>query len=242
MLRRYKEMAATLDRGLALAPNDIPTRVRRAVVELESHANPKPLHSTIEAILAEDPSAAPVLVDQWLFLALRERDSTAAERAMAAMPSDGCYDENIPFPNSWCQGLVARLRGDETAARAAFMEARKDLEQTVRDQPDYPAALCALGVVDAVLGNNEAAIREGQHAVELMPASKNAIDGAMLAEYLAIIYAWTGDTDRAIEQLNEAVKLPGGTLSYGHLRLTPLWDPLRGDPRFDKIIASLAPK
>ena len=241
-LRRYKEMGATLDRVLALAPNDIPTRVRRAVVELESHANPKPLHSTIEAILAEDPSAAPVLVDQWLFLALRERDSTAAERAMAAMPSDGCYDENIPFPNSWCQGLVARLRGDETAARAAFMEARKDLEQTVRDQPDYPAALCALGVVDAVLGNNEAAIREGQHAVELMPASKNAIDGAMLAEYLAIIYAWTGDTDRAIEQLNEAVKLPGGTLSYGHLRLTPLWDPLRGDPRFDKIIASLAPK
>jgi TolB-like protein/tRNA A-37 threonylcarbamoyl transferase component Bud32/Tfp pilus assembly protein PilF len=241
-LRRYKEMGATLDRVLALAPNDIPTRVRRAVVELESHANPKPLHSTIEAILAEDPSAAPVLVDQWLFLALRERDSTAAERAMAAMPSDGCYDENIPFPNSWCQGLVARLRGDETAARAAFMEARKDLEQTVRDQPDYPAALCALGVVDAVLGNNEAAIREGQHAVELMPVSKNAIDGAMLAEYLAIIYAWTGDTDRAIEQLNEAVKLPGGTLSYGHLRLTPLWDPLRGDPRFDKIIASLAPK
>ena len=241
-LRRYKEMGATLDRVLALAPNDIPTRVRRAVVELESHANPKPLHSTIEAILAEDPSAAPVLVDQWLFLALRERDSTAAERAMAAMPSDGCYDENIPFPNSWCQGLVARLRGDETAARAAFMEARKDLEQTVRDQPDYPAALCALGVVDAALGNNEAAVREGQHAVELMPASKNAIDGAMLAEYLAIIYAWTGDTDRAIEQLNEAVKLPGGTLSYGHLRLTPLWDPLRGDPRFDKIIASLAPK
>jgi hypothetical protein len=63
-----------------------------------------------------------------------------------------------------------------------------------------------------------------------------------LIEYLAVIYAWAGDNDRAIERLNEAVKLPGSVLSYGHLRLNPIWDPLRGDPRFDTIIASLAPR
>ena len=85
-LRRYKEMAATLDRALAIAPKDIPSRVRRASVDLEWRANPKPLHTTIETILAEDPNAAPVLVDQWLDLALRERDPAAAERALAAMP------------------------------------------------------------------------------------------------------------------------------------------------------------
>ena len=64
----------------------------------------------------------------------------------------------------------------------------------------------------------------------------------MLIQYLAVIYAWTGDKDRAIEQLTERAKFPVAGMSYGDLRLNPLWDPLRGDSRFDKIIASLAPK
>ena len=111
----------------------------------------------------------------------------------------------------------------------------------MRDQPDYAAALCALGVVDAVLGNKGDAIREGERAVELMPVSKSAIEGPLLIKYLAVIYAWTGDKDRAIERLAEAAKLPDD-LSYGHLRLNPLWDPVRSDPRFGAIVASLAPK
>src|SRR5256885_1643103 len=241
-LRHYREMAASLDRALIIAPKDVPSRVRRAWVDLESRANPKPLHTAIETILAEDPNAAPVLVDLWLDLALRERDPAAAERVLAAMPAGGCYEENIPFPNSWCEGVVARLRGDEQAARAAFISARKEIEQTVRDQPDYAAGLCALGVVDAALGNKEDAIREGRRAVELIPVSKSAIEGPMLIQYLAVIYAWTGDKDRAIERLAETAKLPGSHVTYGYLRLNPLWDPLRGDSRFDKIVASLAPK
>ena len=242
-LRRYKEMATTLDRALVIAPKDIPSRIRRAWVDLEWRANPKPLHTAIETILAEDPNAAPLLAEQWLVVALRERDAAAAKRAVAAMPvgGGGCYDGSIPFPDSWCGGLVARLRGDEPAAHTAFTNARRELEQMVRDQPNYAQALCALGVVDAALGNKKDAIREGQRAVELMPVSKSNIEGAMLIEYLAVIHAWTGDKDRAIERLAEAAKLPGD-LSYGHLRLNPIWDPLRGDSRFDKIIASLAPK
>ncbi len=241
-LRRYKEMAETLDHALTITPKDIPSRVRRALVDLESHANPKPLHATIETILAEDPNAAPFLVDQWLFLALRERDSAAAQRALAAMPEDGCYDENIPFPNGWCEGLAARFRGDELAARAAFTNARKELAQTLRDQPDYAAALCALGVVDAALGNRKDAIREGERAVDLMPVSKSAVEGPMLIQYLAVIYAWTGEKDRAIERLAEAAKLPGSQVTYGQLRLDQLWDPLRGDPRFEAIVASVVPE
>ena len=160
------------------------------------------------------------------------------------MPAEGggCFDENIPFPNSWCEGLAARLRGDQPAARAAFTKARMELEQIMRDQPDYAAGLCALGVVDAALGNKEDAIREGERAVELMPVSKSAIEGPTLTRYLAVIYAWTGDKDRAIRLLAEAAKLPGSFLSYGHLRLHPFWDPLRGDPRFEAIAGSLAPK
>ncbi len=242
LVRRYKETAETLDRVLAMAPNDVPTRVKRAWVDLQWRADPKPLHTTIETILAQDPNAAPVLVNQWLDLALFERDPAAAERALAAMPTDGCYDENIPFPNTWCEGLVARFRGDEKAARAAFTTAHKELEQTVRAQPSYALALCALGVVDAVLGNKQDAIREGERAVELLPVSKNSLEGPMLIQYLAVIYAWTGEKDRALERLSEATRLPGSHVTYGNLHLSPLWDPLRGDPRFEAIVVSLAPK
>ncbi len=241
-LHRYKEMASTLDSALTIARNDVPSRVRRAWVDAEWRADPKPMHMAIQAVLAEDPNAAPVVVNWWLDLALRERDPAAADRALATMPIGGCYEENIPFPNSWCDGLVARLRGDEPAARAAFAKARIELEQAVRDQPNYAAGLCALGVVDAALGNKEDAIREGQRAVELTPSSKSAVEGAMFTQYLALIFAWTGDKDRAIERLAEAAKLPGSHVTYGYLRLHPLWDPLRGDPRFEAIVASLAPK
>jgi tetratricopeptide (TPR) repeat protein len=173
---------------------------------------------------------------------LRERDPAAAQRALAAMPAGGCYDENIPFPTSWCEGLAARLRGDEPAAHDAFLRARNELEQTLRSERNYAQGLCALGVIDAALGNKEDAIREGELAVELMPASKSAIEGSVLTQYLAIIYAWTGDKDRAIERLEQAAKLPGSHVTYGYLRLHPLWDPLRGDLRFEAFVTSLAPK
>jgi tetratricopeptide (TPR) repeat protein len=158
------------------------------------------------------------------------------------MGEGGCFDEYIPFPNGWCEGLAAWVHGDQSAARAAFENARKELAEEVHNQPDYAAALCALGVVDAVLGNKEAAIREGERAVELSPVSKNAIEGATLVRYLAVIYAWAGEKDRAVQRLAETTYLPGSHISYGYLQLHPLWDPLRGDPRFEAIAASLAPK
>ena len=104
-----------------------------------------------------------------------------------------------------------------------------------------PEALCVLGMADAALGNKEDAIREGRRAAELLPVAKDAIDGASVGPKSGVIYAWTGEKDLAFEQLTVAAKLPG-FLSYGELRLHPYWDPLRGDPRFEKIVASLAPK
>jgi TolB-like protein/class 3 adenylate cyclase/Tfp pilus assembly protein PilF len=240
-LRRYADTTAVLDRALTVAPNDISLRTERARIALRSHADAKSLHTTIQAIAIENPNAAPVVAGEWLLLALYERDVAAAQRALAAMPSGGCYDASIPFPNTWCEGMLARMQGDQQVARDAFTKARTELEKMVRDQPDYAEALCALGVVDAALGNKDNAIREGRRAVELMPVSKNAIEGSLLIKYLAVIYAWTGEKDRAFKRLNKAVQLPG-YLSFGELRLHPIWDPLRGDPRFEKIVASLAPK
>ena len=240
-LRHYAEMAAALDRALAIAPNDVSIRTQRATVALSWRADPKPLHATIQAILTENPNATSLIAEQWLPLALCERDSNAAARALASLPATGCYEAAIPFPNSWGEGLLARLRGDQPAARAAFTNARNELEKMLHNQPDYAEAFSALGVINAALGNKEDAIREGRQAVQLMPVSKNAVEGPLLIKYLAVTYAWTGEKDRAFKRLDQAVKLPG-FLSYGQLRLHPIWDPLRSDPRFEKIVASLAPK
>ena len=241
-LGRYKEMAATLDRMLAMAPKDAQSQVRRALVDLENHADPKPFQTAIDAILADDPNAALGFVNPWLMAVLREPDSGGGQGALSNLGEGECFDENIPFPNEWCKGLAAWVRGDESTARAHFESARNELGETVTNQPDYSAAVCALGVVDAVLGNKEDAIREGEHAVDLTPVSKNAIEGATLVRYLAVIYAWAGENDRAIQRLAETTYLPGSHISYGYLRLHPLWDPLRGDPRFEAIASSLGPK
>jgi serine/threonine-protein kinase len=133
------------------------------------------------------------------------------------------------------------LGNDKAAAHQAFAVARSEAAKLIADQPDYAEALCVLGMADAALGRKEDAIREGRRAVELMPVSKNAIEGYLLIQYLALIYAWTGEKDLALQQLAVAASAPG-FLSYGNLRLHPRWDPLRSDPRFDKIVASLAPK
>ena len=115
-LGQYKEMATTLDRALAIAPSDVPSRVRRALVDLENRADPKPFQTTIDAVLADDPNAAFGFVNPWLLVALRERDSVGAQHALSNMGTGGCFDENIPFPNSWCEGLAAWVRGDESSS------------------------------------------------------------------------------------------------------------------------------
>ena len=240
-LRRYADEERVFDRAIAVTPKDAALRASRAEVELNWHADPRPLISTIEAFVAQDSSEAKHLAYVWVPGALCKRDFDGARRALAALPIDGCYDDTIPFPQSWCEGVVAQFRGDKAAARAAFTNARAEAAKIVAEQPDYAEALCVLGMADAALGNKEDAIREGRRAVELLPVTKDAIIGARLMQYLALIYAWTGEKDLALEQLSVAARLPGH-LSYGHLRLHPYWDPLRGDPRFEKIVASLAPK
>jgi tetratricopeptide (TPR) repeat protein len=157
------------------------------------------------------------------------------------MPPDGCREEAFPFPRAWCEGVLARFRGDGEKARSAFTAARAEVEQVVKQQPDNAPGLCVLGLIDAALGNRGDAVHQSKRAVDLLPVAKDSVDGARMIKYLALTYAWAGKKDAALTELSAAVKLPG-YLSYGELKLDPMWDPLRGDPRFDKIVASLAPK
>src|SRR5207248_5740917 len=150
----------------------------------------------------------------------------------------------VRFPRPFVEGVIARMANDEHKAQLAFTVARAEQEKKVQAQPDYGPAWCVLGVIDAALGRKEAALREGRRAVELLPVEKDPGNGMVMIKYLAMIAAWVGEKDLACEQLATAVRCPtsGLDLSYGELKLTPFCDTLRGDPRFEKIVASLEPK
>jgi serine/threonine-protein kinase len=139
------------------------------------------------------------------------------------------------MPRTFLEGLAARVRNDLAGAARAFTAARVEMEKIVREQPDYAQALCGLGMIDAALGCKEDALREGLRAVELLPVTKDAWAGANLLTNLAIIYTWVGEKDLALKQLEEVLRIPS-EVCYGRLRLEPYWDPLRGDPRFEKLL------
>ena len=240
-LRRYPEAAAAWDRALAITPGAVTLRVRRAQVDLESRADTQPMQEVIQSIMTADPGAADAIAERWLYLALCRRDDKEMANALASLPLEVLASWNIAVPRSYYEGLAARARNDATGAETAFTAARVEMGKTVREQPDYPEALCALGMIDAALGRKEDALREGRRAVEVLSITRDAWLGANLLTNLAIIYAWVGEKDLAIKQLEEVVRIPS-LLSYGQLRLHPFWDPLRGDARFEKIVASLAPK
>ena len=239
-MRHFPEMAATLDRAIAVVPDDVGTRVARGVVDLDWRADTKLMHATIEQALAKDPAILPEIAGFWAYLALCERDWPAAERAIAA-DTNACQIDNILFPRGWCEGFLARERGDSVAARNFFLAARAEGEKIVREQPNFGQALCALGMIEAALGDKDKAIEHGERAVQLVPIEKDAVDGPMLVQYLSVIYSWTGQKDLAIKQLKRVATIPSA-VDYGMLRLHPYWDELRGDPRFEQIVASLAPK
>src|SRR4030095_15392864 len=114
----------------------------------------------------------------------------------------------------------------------------------VQAQHDYGPPICVLAMIDAALGNKELALEEGRRAIALMPLEQDTINGSFVLQYFAFTAAWTGEKELALQQLEAGLRAPDASLmlSYGALKLHPLWDPLRGDPRFEKIVASLAPK
>jgi tetratricopeptide (TPR) repeat protein len=238
VLRRYAEETATQDRVLAFERNDAVTKVARASVELNSKADSRPLHETIDSIRATNPAAMPSIADVELLCALVEREPAAAKNALIALgenPTDLASTDNVLFNRPFVEGVIARMTKDNDKARSAFTTARAEQEKTIQAQPNYGPALCVLGLIDAGLGRKEEALRDGRRAVELLPSEKDALDGSAMIKYLAMIAAWVGDKDLACEQLAIAVRSPSG-LSYGQLKLLPFWDSLRGDPRFEELV------
>src|SRR5205085_2620762 len=244
-LGRYADVIAALDRALGILPDNVETRATRAQYELFWKGDTRPLHQTIDSILAQGPGAIASNADSWFACALAERDSAAAERALVALGDNPWWGEGtILLSRSFGEGLLARMTKDEARARTAFEAARAQQEKIVQAQPNYGPALCVLGLIDAALGRKDLALDEGRRAIALTPVEKDVNNGSRVLQYFAITAAWAGDKELALQQLEAGLRAPDASvmLSYGALKLFPVWDPLRGDPRFEKIVVSLAPK
>jgi len=241
-LRRYAEAASAYDRVLGITPDALKTKAARALVELEWKANTRPLRQLVDSVQTTNRAALADIADTWLLCALAERDVAAAKNALIASGENTpLYNDVFRFNRPFVEGIIARMTKDDEKARSAFTEARLEQEKLVQAQPNFGPPLVVLGLIDAALGRKEDALREARRAIELLPVERDSIKGALMIAYLAMIAAWVGDKDLACEQLANALRYPS-PLSYGELKLLPFWDPLRGDPQFEKIVASLAPK
>jgi TolB-like protein/Tfp pilus assembly protein PilF len=242
-LRRYDQEIATEDRALSIKPDDAETKGARALAFFDWKGDTKPLHQTIDEIRTKSPEALKSVTDVWFICALAERDVPAAEAALAALGDVRLFAVNATFFTAdFGRGLLARMIKDKNKAVSAFNAARADQEKLVQTQADYGPPVCALAVINSGLGRKEEALRQIQRAVELVPIQKDFFNGADMIEYSAVVAAWVGEKDLALQDLAKATQLPTFGVTYGRLKLLPWWDPLRGDPRFEKIVASLAPK
>jgi serine/threonine-protein kinase len=241
-LRRYADLKSALVSTLAVFPNDLNTRMWLTYVEFQEKADTGPLHQMLDSIRATNPAGMRDISEWPLACALAERDATAAKNALDADREDWFgFGSEVFFSPSFVEGLIARLTKEEGQAESAFIAARAQQEKVVQAQPSNGPELSLLGLIDAYLGRKEEALREGRRAVELVRAEKDVSLEVSMMTNLAMIAAWVGDKDLAFEQLDTIIRRPSA-LSYGGLKLWPWWDPLRGDPRFEKIVESLAPK
>ncbi len=239
--RRFPESVRVYDNVLAAGEQVPIVRFRRAWCILYEAGDSAPLHDILAKFPDMEFAGGQTPVRVWM--AMLDGNYAEAERILAASPQQEFQDIDFSFyfPKSWYQAMVARAKGDSVRATAAFRECREILAQRLIVKPEHARTIAVLAQVDAGLGQKDLAIREAQHAIDLMPISKDIYDGALVLEGLAQVYAWNGDRDRAIELVQKLLTMPG-YINYVRLKLHPLWSPLRGDPRFEKIVNSLAPK
>jgi len=175
-------------------------------------------------------------------LAFFQRDYRAAAEALAAYgPREFTGGGGFILPREWNEARVALGLGETEKARASFLAARQSAAARAAQRPDDARALMIVAAINAHLGEKDEAIRQGEQALAFDSVAKDALTRSGLMSALANVYTRAGELQRALDMLEQAAKLPGGP-SYGNLVLSEVWDPLRKEPRFEKIVASLAPK
>jgi TolB-like protein/Flp pilus assembly protein TadD len=237
----WPKAAQTYDRVVALAPTPN-FKINRAYIDFYANGKTDRLKATLAEIPAGvDPSGL-VTRARW-DLAMLERDYAAAENAMAAYPLDVFQADGLPMPKSFYRGCTALARGDAATAQAQFAMALPSFESSLQQASTSSLRHANLGLLYSFMGRKEDAIREGRRAVELEPETKDAVYAPWMKGFLAMIYVRTGDLDAALPLLEHAVASPfpadntNCCVTYNDLRKRWQWDPVRNDPRFQKLIA-----
>ena len=242
-MRRYPEAARLYKQALSVLPNDPFVSYLLGFNSFAQTGDVAEWRKPLSLIAQQSPEAArgvafPLLVCGWT-----QRDQSESEKALALIPVEGISNslDEASVPREYCVGRTAWLFGNKELAQTSLTAARSIFERTIREQPDYPQAWAYLGLTDAMLSRSNEAIQEGKRACEILPYTKDSWIGPTFITYLSVIYAVCGEKEAALQQLKTAAEFPTG-VTYGELKQSPDWDNLRGDPRFEQIAASLAPK
>jgi TolB-like protein/DNA-binding winged helix-turn-helix (wHTH) protein/Flp pilus assembly protein TadD len=246
-MRDWPAATACYTHALEIAPDGLGAKISLAYLEVFRNGNPAAGSKILQNIPAGlDPDGA-VALARW-DLAMLERDYATAEKILTDLPLKDF--STIDSPKTFYQGRTALARGDIESAQRYFAAARSDTEKRVRDDPDVGERHAQLGLLYAYMQRKEDAIREGRRAVELKPESQDAFHGAITAGNLALVYALVGEPDQAITLIERLLSTPGAatyadfpcSITLAELRLRWEWDPLRSNPRFQKILAGPEPK
>lgn len=234
-VRKYEVADRTLDRALAAAPQSFGIRALKAKLALESTGNLSPAEQALAQVPAGIDPEGMMTVYRINILTLQRKFREALQLAQQ-LPGEVYHAEGTaPVPKAFLEGLSHFFLGEKDKARADFDHARVIMEKSVSEAPDDSSRHATLGAIFAGLGRKEEAIREGKKAVELQPESKDAFEGPQVTVALAQIYCWTGENDQALQLLEHSLNTPNGA-TVAFLKLDPVWDALRKDPRFQALI------
>jgi len=235
-MRRYDEADQQLAQTLALEPHDYTAMTYRVRMLLVADKPAAAREALAQIPAGVDPlGAVSALRFESAWLARDPRAALAALDGAPAWVMDARFQYTVPV--ELLRGRALSQVGDEQAAGRDFARARDELQEALTKQPDSPTLWGALGLAQSGLGDNAAAIRAGQRAVQLLPLSKDAFYGTVYALALAQVYCAAGDSRQAVKLLHELLTTSsGGAVSRALLRTNPTWDPIRKTPDFQALV------
>jgi serine/threonine protein kinase/tetratricopeptide (TPR) repeat protein len=239
-LRRYRDTERVMDRLIALEPDQPFFPLNKARFAFDEKADVKAVRAVYDEFAASGKGDLEVTF--WrIWFAMCGRDFVAAKKVLSECPNEELLFFGVLVPREIAAIWLEFVEGNHPAADR-FAHARAQLYRKVEADRADPFLLQALALTDVALGRTEESIQEGQRVLEMLPISVDAFDGPVLATNVAMVYVWAEQRDTAFEQLNMIARLPNPRLTYGDLMTNPSWDPLRSDPRFEKLLAQLAPR
>jgi len=241
-MRRWPEAARWVEQLRAMAPASIVAKIQSGYVDFWWKGDTALLKSFLTQVPpGVDPDGGVTSV-RWE-VAMLDRDYAAARRAIdGSTAKELSYTAEGATPRSFFEGSIALAQGDIAGSQKYFADAQPVFENAVKEAPLSAMRHANLGWFYAFMGRKEDAMREGRRAVELKPESKDAVDGVIANCYLALIYARVGEKDLAFALLDRLIKTPGAvdsvdySVTINDLKHRWEWDPIRSDPRFQKLL------